>query len=113
MSRSAEVIMYLLLSVVVVIGFAAVVVLGALSVARDLLALTRHRPPSVFDALHIVLRRRCTGEPLMTDAQAKAFPCNSFDQTKVWPKAAFPFEPELRPPEDSSRRSAQRILNID
>ena len=42
--------MHLLLSVVV-IGFAFVVVLGALSVARDLLALTRHRPPSVFDAL--------------------------------------------------------------
>ena len=43
--------MYLLLSVVVVIGFAVVVVLGALSVARDLLALTKHRSPSVFDAL--------------------------------------------------------------
>ena len=43
--------MHLLFSIVVVIGFAFVVVLGALSVARDLLALTRHRPPSVFDAL--------------------------------------------------------------
>ena len=43
--------MHLLLSIVVVIGFAAVVVLGALSVIRDLLALTKHRPPSVFDAL--------------------------------------------------------------
>ncbi|HEY3658029.1 MAG TPA: hypothetical protein VGL34_23890 [Steroidobacteraceae bacterium] len=44
--------MYLLLSVVVVIGFAVVVVLGAaLSVAGDLLALTKHRSPSVFDAL--------------------------------------------------------------
>ena len=43
--------MHLLLSIVVVIGFAFVVVLGALSVARDLLALTKHRPPSVFDAL--------------------------------------------------------------
>ena len=43
--------MQLLLSVVVVVGFAVVVVLGALSVVRDLLALTKHRPPSVFDAL--------------------------------------------------------------
>ena len=43
--------MSLLLSVVVVLGFAALVVLGALSVVRDLLALTKHRPPSVFDEL--------------------------------------------------------------
>jgi hypothetical protein len=43
--------MQLLLSVVVVVGFAVVVVLGALSVVRDLLALTKHRPPSVFDEL--------------------------------------------------------------
>jgi hypothetical protein len=43
--------MHLLLSFVVVTGFALVVVLGAMSVARDLLALTRDRPPSVFDAL--------------------------------------------------------------
>jgi hypothetical protein len=42
--------MHLLLSIVVV-GFAYVVVLGARSFARDLLALTKHRPPSVFDAL--------------------------------------------------------------
>jgi catalase len=27
---------------------------------------------------------------VMTDAQAKAFPFNPFDVTKVWPKAAFP-----------------------
>ena len=27
---------------------------------------------------------------VMTDAQAKAFPFNPFDLTKVWPKAAFP-----------------------
>ena len=27
---------------------------------------------------------------LMNDAQAKAFPFNPFDLTKVWPKAAFP-----------------------
>jgi hypothetical protein len=39
-SRSAEVIMHLLLSIVV-IGFAFVVVLGARSFVRDLLALTR------------------------------------------------------------------------
>ena len=43
--------MHLLLSIVAVIGFAFVVLLGAMSVARDLLALTRHRPPSVFDVL--------------------------------------------------------------
>ena len=43
--------MHLLLSIVVVIGFAVVVVLGALSVVRDLLALTKHRPPSLFDEL--------------------------------------------------------------
>ena len=41
--------MHLLLSIVV-IGFAYVVVLGARSFVRDLLALTKHRPPSVFDA---------------------------------------------------------------
>jgi catalase len=27
---------------------------------------------------------------VMTDAQAKAFPFNPFDLTKVWPKADFP-----------------------
>ena len=43
--------MHLLLSIVVVIGFAVVVVLGTLSVVGDLLALTKHRPPSVFDEL--------------------------------------------------------------
>jgi hypothetical protein len=43
--------MRLLLSIVVAIGFAVVVVLGAASVVRDLLALTKHRPPSVFDEL--------------------------------------------------------------
>jgi hypothetical protein len=41
--------MRLLLSIIVVIGFTCVVVLGLLSVVADLLALTRHRPPSVFD----------------------------------------------------------------
>jgi hypothetical protein len=50
MSRSAEIIMHLLLSIVV-IGFAFVVVLGARSFVKDLLALTKYRPPSVFDAL--------------------------------------------------------------
>jgi len=49
-SRSAEVIMHLLLSIVV-IGFAFVVALGAQSFVRDLLALTKLRPPSVFDVL--------------------------------------------------------------
>jgi hypothetical protein len=43
--------MHLLLSIVVVVGFAVVVVFGALSVAVDLLALTKHQPPSVFDEL--------------------------------------------------------------
>jgi hypothetical protein len=42
--------MHLLFSIVVVIGFAFVVVLGALIVVRDLLASTKHRPPSVLDA---------------------------------------------------------------
>ena len=42
--------MHLLLSIVV-IGFASVVVLGARSFVRDALALTKHRPPSVFDEL--------------------------------------------------------------
>jgi len=41
--------MRLLLSIFVVIGFTFVVVLGLLSVVADLLALTRHRPPSIFD----------------------------------------------------------------
>jgi hypothetical protein len=50
MSRSAEVIMHLLLPIAV-IGFAFVVVLGARSFVRDLLALTKYRPPSVFDGL--------------------------------------------------------------
>ena len=67
--------MYLLLSVVVVIGFAVVAVLGALSVARDLLALTKHRPPSVFDALReddqeSEDRNRRSTPPYAVDAQA-------------------------------------------
>ena len=41
--------MRLLLSIIVVIGFTFVVVLGLLSVVADLLTLTRHRPPSFFD----------------------------------------------------------------
>jgi hypothetical protein len=43
--------MYLLLSVVIVVGFAVMVVLGALSVVTDLLALTKYRPLSIFDEL--------------------------------------------------------------
>ena len=75
MSRSAEVIMHLLLSILVVIGFAFVVVLGALSVVRDLLALTRHGPPSVFDALgedhqESEDRNRRSTSPYAVDAQA-------------------------------------------
>jgi hypothetical protein len=67
--------MYLLLSVVIVIGFAVVVVLGALSVVTDLLALTTHRPPSIFDELREDdqesedWNRRSTS-PYATDAQA-------------------------------------------
>jgi hypothetical protein len=51
MPRGAEVIMHLVLSIVVVIGFAVAVVLGTLSAVGDLLALTKHRPPSIFDEL--------------------------------------------------------------
>jgi hypothetical protein len=76
MSTSAEIIMYLLLSVVVVLGFAALVVLGALSVVRDLLALTKHRPSSIFDELREddqeseALNRRSTS-PYDVDARAR------------------------------------------
>jgi hypothetical protein len=42
--------MHLLLSIVA-IGFAFLVMLGAQSFVRDLVALSKHRPPSVFDAL--------------------------------------------------------------
>jgi hypothetical protein len=75
MSRSAEIIMSLLLSVVVVLGFAALVVVGALSVIRDLLALTKHRPSSIFDELREDdqesedLNRRSTS-PYDVDARA-------------------------------------------
>lgn len=41
--------MHLLFSIAVVIGFTFVVVLGVLSVLTDLLALTRRRPPSIFE----------------------------------------------------------------
>jgi hypothetical protein len=49
MSKIVEIIMRLLLSIVVVIGFTFIVVLGLLSVVADVLALTRHRPPSNFE----------------------------------------------------------------
>jgi hypothetical protein len=42
--------MHILLFMIVTLGFALVVILGALSVVTDLLALTRHRPPSIFSA---------------------------------------------------------------
>jgi hypothetical protein len=48
MSTIVEITMRLLLSIIVVIGFTFVVVLGLRSFVADLLALTRHRP-SVFD----------------------------------------------------------------
>jgi len=75
MSRGAEVIMHLLLSIVVVIGFAVVVVLGTLSVVRDLLALSKHRPRSVFDELReddqeSEDRNRRSTSPYAVDAQA-------------------------------------------
>jgi len=41
--------MRLLLSIAIVIGFTFVAVVGVLSIVRDLLALTSHRPPSFFD----------------------------------------------------------------
>ncbi len=67
--------MHLLLSIVVVIGFAVVVVLGTLSVVWDLLALIKHRPPSVFDELReddqeSEDRNRRSTSPYAVDAQA-------------------------------------------
>jgi len=67
--------MLLLLSIVVAIGFAVVVVLGTLSVVRELLALTKHRPPSVFDELReddqeSEDRNRRSTSPYAVDAQA-------------------------------------------
>jgi hypothetical protein len=44
------VVMHILLLTFIAFGFAFVVILGLLSVVADLLALSRHRPPSVFDA---------------------------------------------------------------
>jgi hypothetical protein len=49
MSRVEEIAMHLLISIAIVIGFTFVVVLGLLSAVADLLALTRHRPPSFCD----------------------------------------------------------------
>jgi hypothetical protein len=43
--------MHLLLSMALISGSAVVVLVGTLSVIRDLLALTNHRPPEVFDEL--------------------------------------------------------------
>jgi hypothetical protein len=67
--------MHLLLSIVVAIGFAVVVVLGTMSVVGDLLALTKHRPPSVFDELReddqeSEDRNRRSTSPYAVDAQA-------------------------------------------
>jgi hypothetical protein len=42
--------MHILLLAIVAIGYTFVVVLGVRSVVADLLALARHRPPSMFDA---------------------------------------------------------------
>jgi hypothetical protein len=49
MWRIEEISMHLLICFAIVIGFTLVVALGLLSVVADLLALTRHRPPSFFD----------------------------------------------------------------
>ena len=67
--------MHFLLSIVVVIGFSVVVVLGTLSLVGDLLALTKHRPPSVFDELReddqeSEDRNRRSTSPYAVDAQA-------------------------------------------
>jgi hypothetical protein len=40
----------ILLLTFIAFGFTFVVVLGVMSVVADLLALSRHRPPSIFDA---------------------------------------------------------------
>jgi len=42
--------MRILLFTIIAFGFTFVVVLGLVRVVGDLLALSRHRPPSVFDA---------------------------------------------------------------
>jgi hypothetical protein len=42
--------MRILLFTFIAFGFTFVVVLGVMSVVADLLALSRHRPPSIFDA---------------------------------------------------------------
>jgi hypothetical protein len=44
-----QIAMRLLLSVAVFFGFTFVVVVGILSVVADLLAMTCHRPPSIFN----------------------------------------------------------------
>jgi hypothetical protein len=49
MSRIAEIIMHIFLWIIIVIGFIVVVVLGALSVVTDLLAINNYRPPLLSD----------------------------------------------------------------
>jgi hypothetical protein len=49
MSRIAEIIMHLLLSIIAVIGFIFLAVLSALSVVGDLLAISNYRPPLLSD----------------------------------------------------------------
>jgi hypothetical protein len=49
MWRIEEITMHLLIAFAIVIGFTSLVVLGLLSVVTELMALTRHRPPSFFD----------------------------------------------------------------
>ena len=76
--------MHLLLSIVVVIGFAVVVVLGTLSIVRDLLALTKHRPPSVFDELReddqeSEDRNRRSTSPYAIDAHASRTAATNID----------------------------------
>jgi hypothetical protein len=49
MSRIAEIIMHLFLSIIIVVGFIVVVVLSALSVAADLVSIDNYRPPLLSD----------------------------------------------------------------
>jgi hypothetical protein len=49
MPRIVEIIMRLLLYFAIIIGFTLLVAVGVLSVVADLLAMTKHRPPSFFD----------------------------------------------------------------
>jgi len=79
--------MHSLLSIVVAIGFAVVVVLGTLSIVRDLLALTKHRPPSVFNELReddqeSEDRNRRSTSPCAIDAHASRTAATNIDAVR-------------------------------